>query len=83
MNIAIPSVNLMVLAPELILAATAIIILLGSAFSPPGREKGMAYFALFGVVMAGVVAAQMWGRLSNLPAPSPPPSPARGCVIIG
>ncbi len=61
MNIAIPSVNVLVLAPELILTATALIILIMSAFSSRGYEGGLYYFALFGVIMAAVVSSQFWG----------------------
>ncbi|MBW2146438.1 MAG: NADH-quinone oxidoreductase subunit N [Deltaproteobacteria bacterium] len=62
MNLAIPSVNIMVLAPELILTATALIILIVGAFFTRGYEGGLSYFALFGVVMAAVVSTQLWGR---------------------
>jgi NADH-quinone oxidoreductase subunit N len=75
MEFVTPSLNVMVLAPQIIVAVTAMVVLLMAVFDPlphphppagEGRGGGrhLAVLSLIGLVLAGLTAASLWGQPS-------------------
>lgn len=61
MNLSIPDINLSVISPALIVAVTAIIVLLGELVTPPDRKRWLGYLSTAGLVVAAVAAFGLWG----------------------
>ena len=61
MTLTIPDLNLRLIAPALIVAISAIIVLLGEIFTPANQKRWLGYAALVGLAIAGEAALSMWG----------------------
>ena len=66
MEIVIPDVNWIALAPQIVVIATALLVLLLSVLSGSGRKSYLAYLSLLGVVLAGLVALYHWDSHESL-----------------
>jgi len=62
MEITILPLNLIVLLPQIIVAVTAMVVLLADVLTPAGEKRWLAYLSLAGVALAGVVTAGLWGQ---------------------
>jgi len=60
MEIVIPDVNWIALAPQIIVIATALLVLLLGVLSGPGRKSYLPYLSLLGVILAGLIAFYYW-----------------------
>ncbi len=60
MEIVIPDVNWIALAPQIIVILTALAVLLIGALTGPGRKGYLAYVSLLGVVLAALAALYFW-----------------------
>lgn len=60
MDIIIPEVNWIAVAPELIVIGTALVIFLVGVLDRSERKRYLAYLALIGVVAAALVALYIW-----------------------
>ncbi len=63
--IAIPSVDLAIVAPLLVVTATALIVMLIDLVLPAESRAWLAYLSLFGLLGAFVVTLQLWGRQAS------------------
>ena len=72
MSLSVPDLNLRVIAPALIVAISAIIVLMGELVTPAARKRGLGYVSILGLVVAAVAAIGLWG---------PSVSAFRGMVI--
>ena len=72
MSLSVPDLNLRVIAPALIVAISAIIVLLGELVTPAARKRWLGYVSILGLVVAAVAAIGLWG---------PSVSAFRGMVI--
>ncbi len=61
MSLAIPDLNLRVIAPAIIVAISALIVLLGELFTPPSRKRLLGYASILGLALAAVAAVGLWG----------------------
>jgi NADH-quinone oxidoreductase subunit N len=61
MTLTIPDLNLRIIAPALIVAISAIVVLLGEIFTPANQKRWLGYAALVGLAIAGEAALSMWG----------------------
>jgi NADH-quinone oxidoreductase subunit N len=61
MSLTIPDLNLRIIAPALIVALTAIVVLLGELFTSSAQKRWLGYTSLLGLVIAGGAAVSMWG----------------------
>jgi NADH-quinone oxidoreductase subunit N len=61
MPISAPDLNLRLIAPALIVAISAIVVLLGEIFTPAHQKRWLGYAALVGLAIAGEAALSMWG----------------------
>jgi NADH-quinone oxidoreductase subunit N len=61
MPISAPDLNLRIIAPALIVAISAIVVLLGEIFTPAHQKRWLGYAALVGLAIAGEAALSMWG----------------------
>ena len=65
MTLTIPDLNLRLIAPALIVAISAIIVLLGEIFTPANQKRWIGYAALVGLAIAGEAALSMWGATTT------------------
>src|SRR5512140_1323549 len=72
MSLSVPDLNFRVIAPALIVAVTALVVLLGELFTGPERKRWLGYASIAGLLVAGVVASGMVGA---------PVSAFRGMVV--
>lgn len=56
----IPAVNLLSVAPEIVLTVFALAVLLISVFSPRERQGFIGYISLFGLIITGAVSIALW-----------------------
>ncbi len=60
MSISVPDINLSIISPALIVAVTAIIVLLGELVTPAERKRWLGYLSIVGLVVAAVAAFSLW-----------------------
>lgn len=60
MDIVIPDVNWIALAPQIIVIATGLLVLLLGVMTGPGRKGYLAYLSLVGVVLATLATLYLW-----------------------
>ncbi|MBI4789078.1 MAG: NADH-quinone oxidoreductase subunit N [Chloroflexi bacterium] len=72
MSLSVPDLNLRVIAPALIVAISAIVVLLAELVTPAARKRWLGYLSILGLVVAAVAAIGLWG---------PSVSAFRGMVI--
>ena len=60
MVIAAPTFDFLVVAPELVVLVTALLVMMVDLFLPRAQKRRLAWVALAGVVAAGVVAFFVW-----------------------
>lgn len=61
MSLSVPDLNLRIVAPALIVALTALVVLIGELATPPARKRLLGYLSIAGLVLAAAAAAAMWG----------------------
>lgn len=61
MNFTVPDINLRVILPALIVAVSAIVVLLGELVIPAGRKHWLGYASIAGLILAAVAAIAQWG----------------------
>ncbi len=61
MPIPVPDINLRIIAPALIIAITAIVVLLGELVTPPSRKSWLGYLSIVGLAVAALFAVNLWG----------------------
>ncbi len=61
MSISIPDLNLRIIAPAVIIAATALIVLLGELVTPTSKKRWLGYISLVGLGLAAIATATLWG----------------------
>ncbi len=66
MSLSIPDLNLRVIAPAVIVAVCAMVVLLGELFTPASRKRWLGYASLLGLFLAAGAAVTLWG--ANLTA---------------
>jgi len=62
MEIVIPAVNLKVIAPQLIVALSAMVVLLADLILPRDRKSALAYLSLLGLALSFVASILLWGQ---------------------
>lgn len=60
MDIVIPDVNWIALAPQIIVILTALVVFLLGALTGSGRKSYLAYVSLLGLVLAGLATLYFW-----------------------
>ena len=60
MDIVIPEVNWIAMSPQLIVIATALLVILLSVATGPGRKSYLAYVSLAGVILAALATLYLW-----------------------
>jgi NADH-quinone oxidoreductase subunit N len=61
MEIPIPNLDLMVIAPELVVLLTALLVMVLDLFLPKEQKGRLAWLSLVGVVAAGALSYSLWG----------------------
>ena len=61
MSLSVPDLNLRILAPAIIVAVTALIVLLGELFTSAERKRWLGYASLIGLLIAAGTAMGLWG----------------------
>jgi NADH-quinone oxidoreductase subunit N len=61
MSLSVPDLNLRVIAPALIVAISAIVVLLAELATPPNRKRWLGYLSIAGLLLAAVAAAALAG----------------------
>jgi NADH-quinone oxidoreductase subunit N len=61
MEILIPSLNLLVIAPEIAVLVTALLVMVVDLFLPKAHKSRLAWLALAGVVAAAALSYAIWG----------------------
>lgn len=61
MSLSVPDLNLRILAPAIIVALTALIVLLGELFTSAERKRWLGYASLIGLLIAAGTAMGLWG----------------------
>jgi NADH-quinone oxidoreductase subunit N len=62
MEIVIPAVNLKVIAPQLIMALSAMVVLVVDLILPRDRKHALAYLSLLGLALSFVASILLWGQ---------------------
>ena len=62
MNIVIPDLNLIALAPQVVIVFTALAVLLADLFRSEGQEDLSAWLSLVGVIVSAAVLLLTWGH---------------------
>ena len=62
MEIVIPAVNLRVIAPQLIVALSAMVVLMVDLALPRDRKSALAYLSLLGLALSFVASILLWGQ---------------------
>lgn len=65
MSLSVPDLNLRIIAPALIVAVTALIVLLGEVIVLAGRKRWPGYTSLIGLLIAGGAAMGLWGAKAS------------------
>jgi NADH-quinone oxidoreductase subunit N len=60
MEISIPTLNLMVIIPEIVVLFTALLVMLVDLFLPKGQKSRLAWLSLVGVLLAAGVSYYLW-----------------------
>ncbi len=61
MSLSVPDLNLRVIAPAVVVAVTALLVLLGELATPPGRKRLLGYVSVAGLLLAMAAATLLWG----------------------
>lgn len=61
MSLSVPDLNFRVIAPALVVAATALLVLLGELATPAERKRYLGYLSIAGLLVAGLVAVSLSG----------------------
>lgn len=61
MSLSIPDLNFGIIAPALVVAITALLVLLGELFTSPDRKRWLGYFSLVGLLVAAGATIGLWG----------------------
>ncbi len=61
MSLSVPDLNLRVIAPALIVAISAIVVLLAELVTPAERKRWLGYLSIFGLLLAAIAAAGLAG----------------------
>ncbi|MDE3088550.1 MAG: NADH-quinone oxidoreductase subunit N [Chloroflexota bacterium] len=61
MSLTVPDINLSIIAPALIVAITAIVVLLGELVTPAERKRWLGYLSIVGLIIAAFAAVNLWG----------------------
>jgi NADH-quinone oxidoreductase subunit N len=62
MEIVIPAVNLKIIAPQLIVALSAMVVLVVDLLLPRDRKSALAYLSLLGLALSFVASILLWGQ---------------------
>jgi NADH-quinone oxidoreductase subunit N len=62
MSVEIPSLNLVVVAPQFVIIVAALVVLLADLFSGKEQKNLPAWLSLAGVIVSAIVMLVMWGR---------------------
>lgn len=62
MEIVIPAVNLKIIAPQLIVALSAMVVLVVDLVLPRDRKSALAYLSLVGLALSFVASILLWGQ---------------------
>ncbi len=60
MSLSVPDLNLRVIAPAIVVAVTALLVLLGELATPPERKRLLGYLSIAGLLVAMVAAITLW-----------------------
>ncbi|MGE5262323.1 MAG: NADH-quinone oxidoreductase subunit N [Acidobacteriota bacterium] len=61
MSLSVPDLNLRIIAPALVVAITALVVLLGELVTSESRKRWLGYVSILGLLVAGATAAGLWG----------------------
>ncbi len=61
MSLSVPDFNLRIIAPALIVAVSAIVVLLAELFTSSGQKRLLGYLSLLGLAIAAFAAFNLWG----------------------
>ncbi len=61
MSLSVPDFNLSVIAPALVVAITALVVLLGELFTSAAQKRWLGYVSLLGLALAAFAAVNLWG----------------------
>lgn len=61
MSLSVPDLNLRIIAPALIIAISAIVVLLAELFTSSGQKRLLGYLSLLGLAIAAFAAINLWG----------------------
>lgn len=61
MSLSVPDFNLRIIAPALIVAVSAIVVLLAELVTPAERKRWLGYLSLLGLAIAAFAAFNLWG----------------------
>jgi NADH-quinone oxidoreductase subunit N len=65
MSLLVPDLNFHIIAPALIVAVTAIIVLLGDLVTPHAHKRWLGYTSIVGLVAATIVSIGLWDSNAN------------------
>ncbi|MCL4395498.1 MAG: NADH-quinone oxidoreductase subunit N, partial [Chloroflexi bacterium] len=74
MNIVVPEIDLRIIAPALVVAITALVVLVGELATPPDGKRWLGLLSLAGLAIAAVAAVGLWGQS--------PPAYAMGGMVV-
>src|SRR5574341_1394864 len=60
MSLSVPDINIRIISPALIVAISAMVVLLGELAAPPKHKRWLGYLTLLGLVVATVAAISLW-----------------------
>ncbi len=60
MSLSVPDINVRIIAPALVVAITALVLLLGELATPSPRKRWLGYLTLLGLVLAMLAAINLW-----------------------
>lgn len=60
MSLSVPDINVRIIAPALVVAITALVVLLGELATPPARKRWLGYASIVGLIVAAVPAISLW-----------------------
>jgi len=60
MNFIVPDINIRIILPALIVAVSAILVLLGELVTPPGRKRWLGFASIVGLLIASVATIGLW-----------------------
>jgi NADH-quinone oxidoreductase subunit N len=61
MSLSVPDLNLRIITPALVVAISAMVVLLGELVTPVPRKRWLGYISLLGLIVASGAAIGLWG----------------------